>query len=200
MHSCSFISHLVLAGILCVSVADLDHFMMLMWHERTPVSSGRLKGAPGSCPLMRTEKSSSWGKAVRQNDLRSVFVESCSSSRNTLSHQAYVTAVFTYRHKDIKSSITHCFSVALCSTLGHSIWLGPPTWRQGLPLLQKLHVGVMSHLLFSPVVCPCVSRYRCSTHLETDAWEMESRDPKLGHFCDGWCQELCPQAQIKRSV
>lgn len=97
MHSCSFISILVLAGILCVSVADLDHFMMLMWRERTPVSSGRLKGALDSCPLMRTEKSSSWGKAVRQNDLRSVFVGSCSSSRNTLSHPAYVTAVFTYR-------------------------------------------------------------------------------------------------------
>ena len=97
MRSCSFISLLVVAGILCVSVAGLDHFMMLMWRERTPVSSGRLKGALDSCPLMRTEKSSSWGKAVRQNDLRSVFVGSCSSSRNTLSHQAYFTAVFKYR-------------------------------------------------------------------------------------------------------
>lgn len=59
-------------GILCVCVADLNYFMMLMWQERTLATSGRLRGALDSCLLMHMEKLSSWGKAVKQKDLQLV--------------------------------------------------------------------------------------------------------------------------------
>ena len=46
------------------------------------ISSGHPRGALESCPLMHMEKSSSWDKAVRQKDLRSVFFF-CDTCANT---------------------------------------------------------------------------------------------------------------------
>ena len=57
----------------CVSAAELNHVTILAWREKTTVISGHLRDVLDSCLLMRTEKSSSWGKAVGQKDLRSVL-------------------------------------------------------------------------------------------------------------------------------